>query len=107
MSLSKREHPEARDELRDAANWYESEPPGLGEDFYDAIDETLRHIVDWPHSAPVFPGWTDTPVVRSMPVQLFPYRVLYYVTDTSAVILAYAHYRRAPGYWQDRLDQSR
>lgn len=104
MTLSKREHPEAHDELRDAANWYDDEEPGLGEDFFDAIDETLQRILDWPLSAPVFPGWNDVPPVRGMRVRVFPYRVLYYVTDTRVVILAYAHQSRKPEYWQHRLD---
>lgn len=104
MSLSKREHPEAREELRDAANWYDDEQPGLGDDFYDAIDEALQHMLDWPFVAPVFPNWQDTPQVRSASVRAFPYRVLYYANDTSIVVLAYAHQRRKPGYWQHRID---
>ena len=105
MRLEKREHPEARDELREAAFWYDDRESGLGEDFYDAIDEAIARISGWPRSAPAFPGWVDTPTVRSMAVAVFPYRVLYYVTDTSFVILAYAHNRRKPRYWQHRLDR--
>lgn len=103
MSLRKHEHPDARGELRDAARWYDDAQPGLGTDFLDAIDQTVRRILDWPLSAPTFPGWHTAPPVRSMHVPVFPYRELYYVTDTSVVILAYAHQRRTPGYWQDRL----
>lgn len=103
MRLSKREHPEAREELRSAANWYDDEQAGLGDDFYDAIDEAIQHMLDWPLSAPVFLGWKDTPQVHSMRVRVFPYRVLYYVTGTSIVILAYARHRRKPRYWQRRL----
>lgn len=40
-----------------------------------------------------------------MAVTVFPYRVLYYLTDTSFVILAYAHNRRKPKYWDHRLDR--
>ncbi len=104
MRLSKREHPEARDELRNAAIWYDDEQPGLGEDFYAAIDEAIQHALDWPRSAPLLPGWEDTPQVRSMRVLVFPYRVFYYLTDTSIVILAYSHQKRRPGYWRHRLD---
>lgn len=45
MRLEKREHPEARDELRKAAYWYDDRESGLGEDFYDAIDETIARIL--------------------------------------------------------------
>ena len=44
MRLEKREHPEAREELREAAFWYDDREPGLAEDFYDAIDETIARI---------------------------------------------------------------
>ena len=104
MRLEKREHPEAREELREAAYWYDDREPGLGGDLYDAIDEAIARIGRWPRSAPVFPGWVGAPIVRSMAVDVFPYRVLYYLSDTSFTILAHAHERREPGYWQHRLD---
>jgi len=103
VRLEKREHPEAREELRDAAFWYDDRESGLGEDFTDAIDEAIARISDWPRSAPVFPGWADTPTVHTMAVTMFPYRVLYYLADTRFVILAYAHNRRKPRYWEHRL----
>lgn len=105
MSLGKRERPEARDELREAATWYDDAQPGIGDDFYDAIDDAIRQIRDWPLSAPVFPGWEEQPTVRSKAVRVFPYRIMYYVTDTNVVIVAYARHRRTPGYWQHRLDR--
>lgn len=103
MSLEAREHPEARDELREAAYWYDDREPDLGDQFYDAVDEAIGRIREWPEFAPEFLGWEGTHVVRSMPVVPFPYRVLYYVTDSTAVTLVYAHVRRRPGYWKDRL----
>ena len=39
-----------------------------------------------------------------MSVGVFPYRVIYYLTDTGVVIVVYAYNRRTPGYWQHRLD---
>lgn len=61
-------------------------------------------MLDWPEAARVFPGWNELPVVRSASVRVFPYRVLYYLTDTEVVIVAYAHNRRKPKYWEHRLD---
>lgn len=104
MTLIKREHPGARAELREAAFWYDDQQLYLGGDFYDAIDVTIQRVLDHPQAAPVFPGWDELPVVRSASVSVFPYHVIYYLTDTSVVILAYAHNRRKPGYWQHRLD---
>ncbi|SJM60896.1 hypothetical protein [Gulosibacter sp. 10] len=42
---------------------------------------------------------------RSRSVRVFPYRVLYYFTDTGVMIVAYAHHRHGPGYWRHRLDR--
>lgn len=60
-------------------------------------------MLDWPEAARVFPGWDELPVVRSVSVRVFPYRVLYYLADTEAVIVAYAHNRRKPRLWEHRL----
>lgn len=105
MTLARRIHSEATSELLDAAKWYETEQTGLGEDFLAAIEAAVQGVLNWPQAAPVFLGWNDEPVVRSKSVRVFPYRVLYYVTDTSVVILAYAHQRRRPGYWQYLFDR--
>lgn len=104
MTLPKREHPVAREELRSAALWYDDQHAGLGKDFLDAIDEAIERLLDRPHSAPIVAGWEDEPQVRSMRVRVFPYRVLYYITDTAVVIVAYAHQRRRPGYWHHRVE---
>lgn len=88
------------------SNWSTWRNLTLGYDLnwlLDAIDEALRQILDRPLSAPVLLGWTESPTVRSMRVLVFPYRVLYYVSDTSIVILAYAHHRRKPGDWHQRM----
>jgi hypothetical protein len=41
--------------------------------------------------------------VRRRAVQRFPYHVVYLELPTHIRILAIAHDRRKPGYWNDRL----
>ena len=41
-------HPEADEELEAAALWYEERQPGLGDDFLDEFERTLRRIVAEP-----------------------------------------------------------
>jgi len=41
-------HPEADEELEAAALWYEERQPGLGDDFLDQFEHTLRRIVAEP-----------------------------------------------------------
>ena len=104
MTLTRRIHPEAALELLEAAQWYEVARADLGDDFLSEVGSTERHVLDWPEAARVFPGWDELPVVRSAGVRVFPYRVLYYLTDAEVVIVAYAHNRRKPRYWEHRLD---
>ncbi|MBN9613833.1 MAG: type II toxin-antitoxin system RelE/ParE family toxin [Actinobacteria bacterium] len=103
MTLVRRFHPEAGRELDAAANWYEDQQIGLGDDFAELVEEAIDLILEWPRIAPIFPGWDREPVVRAQAVSRFPYRVLYYLTDQDVVILAVAHNRRKPGYWTSRI----
>ena len=48
----------------------------------------------------------DLPV-RRRAVTRFPYHVIYLEAGMDLRILAIAHDRRKPGYWQDRLKHSR
>jgi len=47
-------HPEAGQELAAAARWYEERQPGLGDDFLDEFEHTLRRIAAEPFSKKVF-----------------------------------------------------
>lgn len=103
MTLRLREHSGALADLREAAIWYEEESPGLGDDFIAAIDDALERIRQFPTLAPLYTQGEDGSPIRSKKVAVFPYRVIYCVSDNTVLILAYAHHRRSPTYWQDRL----
>ena len=45
--------PEARDDLREAQDWYEARSPGLGLEFARAIDAVLSAIARTPGAFPV------------------------------------------------------
>ena len=110
MRLGKREHPEAHEELLYAASWYDGEQLGLGEDFLDAVDAAVAQLLDWPSIAHVYSGWNREPVVHQGTMKTFPYQILYYIEDSlssiwkcNVVVVAYAHNRRKPDYWKDRI----
>lgn len=103
MTLSLSIHPEAESELLEAAQWYEQERPYLGDAFISEVRSAERRVLDWPESAPVLPDWEGSPPVRSANVRVFPYRVIYRVAGNIVEILAYAHARRRPNHWQQRL----
>lgn len=103
MTLRPSVHPEADAEFLDAVRYYQTREAGLGDEF-DAevarsVDDALWNSDAWPK----FPGWDRLPVVRSRKVDVFPYRVIYFVRDNELVIVAFAHQSRRPGNWKHRI----
>lgn len=76
---------------------------GLGERFLDAVDVALRSILDDPEAWSVHQGRAHVPVVRTRSVPGFRYDIKYVIVGEGVVVLAYAHERRRPGYWSDRI----
>lgn len=103
MTLRWSEHPEATEELLATIRHYHLQRPGLGDDFDAQVMAAVHDICEWPDSWPPFPGWSQTPVVRTRGVAIFPYRVVYFMRENEVIIVAYAHNRREAGYWQRRL----
>ncbi len=90
-------HPEADEELEGAARWYEERQPGLGDDFLDDFERTLRRIVAEPERWRQFRG--DN---RKLNFQRFPYAIVYSVQLDVISIKALMHLHRRPGYWRHR-----
>jgi toxin ParE1/3/4 len=88
----------ARQEMLDAAHYYELQAPGLGDDFLDAIDSALRDIRDHPNASPVIHAG-----VRRHLLHRFPYALLYRVDSERVFVLAVMHLHRHPLYWTDRI----
>jgi plasmid stabilization system protein ParE len=95
---------EADQELEDAVRWYEERRSGLGAELLAAIDASLLQITGTPGSGSPVPR-VRVPV-RRVPVQGFPYHVVYLDTASAIRVLAFAHTRRRPGYWLPRLKRS-
>lgn len=94
---------EADAEYREAGRWYESRRPGLGFEFFDAVDATLRQMTDFPRAGKPVPRVAPDLPVRRLAVKRFPYHVVYLEMLDAFRILAIAHDRRKPGYWKSRL----
>lgn len=104
MTLHARFHPEAVAELRAEINWYEVRGAGLGDRLEAATDRMVDTVLEWPESGAVWPGWDRIPAVRSAHLAGFPLRPVYLVQPSELVVIALAHDRRFPGYWQERVD---
>jgi plasmid stabilization system protein ParE len=89
-------HPEAEQELEEAADWYESQRDGLGREFVAAVRVKIDRIVEAPERYPVVHG------ARRALVGRFPYAVVYMASAAGVMIVAIAHLRRRPKYWIGR-----
>ncbi len=94
---------EAREEMLPAARRYGEERPELRVDFLVAIDEAMERLVRLaPHLGPP-PGIDSTLGVKRVFVKRFPFSLYCIELPTRFRVLAVAHARRSPFYWQDRL----
>ncbi|MCB9760116.1 MAG: type II toxin-antitoxin system RelE/ParE family toxin [Alphaproteobacteria bacterium] len=93
---------QAKDELDEAAIFYEDEREGLGLELLDEVLAARKRIADFPEMGTPWVTKGASEVIRSMRVKRFPHR-LYYVTEPHLLVLAVAHFRRKPGYWLPRL----
>jgi plasmid stabilization system protein ParE len=89
--------PDVEAEIADAAHWYNQENPGLGARFVAAVDEAVDKAVQQP-----FQYQTIMSGVRRVPVNKFPYGVIYRVTDDALTVIACFHARRNPMHWRRR-----
>ena len=90
-------HRLAKQELKEAARYYDSESPGLGPEFLKEIEHCMQSILDYPEAAPILAG-----EVRRRLTRRFPYAVLYSIKPTRIRVLAVMHLRRRPMYWVGR-----
>lgn len=95
-------HPAARRELFEASAFYAGESPGLGGLFLDAVENASNRLATHPRSGPeIRPG------TRRFMVSRFPYSLIYCIDElrgeNRVLVLAVAHQKRWPGYWEGRL----
>jgi plasmid stabilization system protein ParE len=91
-------HQEAQEEMIGAAQWYERQQPGVGQEFLDEIDSAIERISDSPEAFGFFHGR-----IQYLRVHRFPYAILFYRNVDAILIIAVMHLHRKPGYWEERL----
>ena len=92
--------PEADDEFREAARYYETEAPGVGVAFIAEVRRAVRWIIENPYAAVAVGSG-----LRSKMLNHFPYNILYSVKHELILIVAVAHQKRRPRYWRTRIKQ--
>lgn len=90
--------PDADEDFREAARYYESEAPGVGLAFIVEVHQAISLLASHPRSAKKVRG-----SIRKKPLPHFPYNLLYSIESDLIIIVAVAHHKRRPTYWQSRL----
>jgi plasmid stabilization system protein ParE len=88
---------EARRELADAFDWYESQKPGLGERFLLEVGTAVAEIEEFPFRYSSVRG-----EVRRKCLRKFPHCLYYLVRDRRVLITAVFHGRRDPRHLEER-----
>jgi plasmid stabilization system protein ParE len=87
----------AKDELEEAAAWYEGRQRGLGEEFLSELSEAIDLAASHPERHPFVLQDVQRAVLRR-----FPYAVYFRQRAQALVILAVFHGRRSPLVWKRR-----
>jgi plasmid stabilization system protein ParE len=91
-------HPEAEEEFLDAVSFYESLVPGLGQRFNSEVQTAAARLLAFPEIGPPLEA-----SLRKLVLERFPYCLIYSFSTEVVHIVAVAHERRKPGYWQERV----
>jgi len=90
--------PEAEQDLADAYGWYESQRPGLGEEFLTCVDACIEAILRKPAMHSIVHESYRRGLVRR-----FPYAVFYEHAEGTVTIYCVCHTSRNPDKWRRRL----
>jgi plasmid stabilization system protein ParE len=90
-------HPDADAELTEASLFYESRMAGLGKSFAVEVERTISLVRQFPDAGSLIGS-----ARRRVLLAGFPYSIIYRLNQEAIVIVAVAHQRRRPGYWQRR-----
>lgn len=83
--------PRAKQEILDAASWYEEQQAGLGERFLDELDKVVHQIEANPRLFPKKFGQT-----RQASLSVFPFVILYQIEVDVVLVFAVFHTSRNP-----------
>jgi plasmid stabilization system protein ParE len=84
--------PQAEEDIKQAAFWYQMEKEGLGSDFLAALSEQLQLIEQHPYQYAV--RYKD---LRAALLHKFPYLIYYRIAEQTIRVLAVLHIKRNPG----------
>ena len=89
--------PAAAADVEDAFAWYESQRPGLGEEYLAEVTAAIERVVEHPQRYPILHRQTHRILLRR-----FPYGLFYRSSSEEVIILACMHASRDPKRWEGR-----
>lgn len=87
----------ARADIRVAAEWHDSERPGLSTQLLDEIQRVLTRIQETPRHFPVI----EADVRRGL-LRRFPYAIYFVAHEQVVEVVAFLHLHRAGDAWKAR-----
>lgn len=91
-------HPEAGEEVEASRQWYAERNPLVARAFLAEIDLAVARIEEAPQRWPSYGK-----AARRYILPRFPFSVIYRIKDERIEVVAVAHNRRKPGYWNGSL----
>src|SRR5579864_3059556 len=91
-------HSQAWLEIEAADSWYRQHSPDISAEFVEEVFAAIRSIRDAPTRWPAYLFGT-----RRLVLDRFPFSIVYLDSSELVNIVAVAHSKRRPGYWQRRL----
>jgi toxin ParE1/3/4 len=89
----------AEEEMSEASVFYETTSPGLGSDFLDDVQRVVDTLREHPEL-----GRALGQGLRQAPLHRFPFSLIYATQTDAILIVAVAHQRRRPNYWNERAE---
>jgi toxin ParE1/3/4 len=87
---------DARSELIEAQDFYDSREIGLGNEFHAAVATSIQNLLAAPYRSPRI-----SRNARRYLIKRFPYSIIYQVCSTEILILSVFHLSRRPGSWRN------
>jgi plasmid stabilization system protein ParE len=91
-------HPQAIDEAEEAIAYLNEERDGLGDEFWDELEEALEHIRRHPKAFSPYTGGYR----KYLMGKRFTYQIFYVEYETYVWVASVYHARRQPDTWKDR-----
>lgn len=96
--------PAAESELAEGIAWYDEHASGAGIDLEAATLVRVRQLAESAARGVPVPGVRPDRPIHRVFLEDFPYAVIYVDGPDAIYVIAFAHFKRRPRYWLDRIE---